>query len=627
VVALVGSSSCPQPSANVQAGTQLSYQRDLNDDRSEGVSPLWQQLRQRSAHLLLEALGLLLAPIGIFLGLRVRPMTEPGTIDPYFYTAYLQNGPELIARFGTKVTYFWARVGFILPARLSWWLFGSVPGFFAFRYVLALVAVVPAYLLFRRLGGLVYAWIAVAVLLTSPVILTAWATDYPDSSADSYLVAGIACLAIPLVSARPRLGWIAAAGVLFVLAFASQPVTALSVAAAGIAYLVAFGRIRSRRLVVEAGVMAASAVAAAATLAVASAVWLGAANYLSPTLAALRLVHQADKIAIFHSTTWKWMLYDGYLLVPPALCIAWLVLVAMARRDPSRTVCDPQRKILAERIELFLVLTVALAFTVHALGQFAGGSWTMELYLYTSPLFASSGLLLAATPARARALVGGLAVAAVILVPALIRPARPQLQFELPVSALLLGFLALFAVVAARLSRIPAGAVAAVGVVVGLTYLITTLSPIDKPLFQGQAAYLTPDYGTTLFGDGQRPLDEYTVATQLMTIVPPARERPGRLMLWWGPRPTEAVNRAAAQYLWLLDSLPMTLPVLDDSGAASLRANRCRWLVLLSDTGDEFPPAVNALASRGLQPVVRRDRTFAAGTVTLHVLVVELTSS
>jgi hypothetical protein len=591
-------------------------------------------MTNRAAVLLLEALGLLLAPITVFFGLHLRPMTEPGTIDPYFYTAYLQNGPDLIDRFGTKITYFWARVGFILPARLSWWLFGSVPGFFAFRYVLALVAVVPAYVLFRRLGGVVYGWIAVAVLLTSPVILTAWATDYPDSSADSYLVAGITCLAIPMVSTRPRLGWVAASGVFFVLGFASQPVIALSVAAVGIAYLVAFGRIRSSRLLVEAGVLIASSAAAAVTLAGASAVWLGAANYLSPTVAGLRLVHQADKIAIFHSTTWKWLLYDGYLLVPPALCIAWLVLVAVARRDPSLRAGRPQLNAGAGRTEIFIVLTVALAYTFHVAGQFLLGSWTMELYLYTSPLFASAGLLLAAilarlatTPRTARALVGGLAVAAIILVPVLIRPVRPQLQFEMPVSAVLLGALAVFAAAAGRLSRIPAGAVAAVSVVVALTYLITTIAPIDKPPFPGQAAYLTPDYGTTLFGDGQRAFDEYTVATQLVTVVPPAREQPGRLMLWWGPRPTEAVNRAAAQYLWLLDSLPMTLPVLDDSGAASLRANGCRWLVLLSDTGDEFPPAVDALASRGLQPVVRRDRTFTAGQVTLHVLLVELTSS
>jgi hypothetical protein len=589
---------------------------------------------RKAAALLLETLGLLLAPVAVFLGLHVRPMTEPGTIDPYFYTAYLQNGPDLIARFGTKITYFWARVGFILPARLSWWLFGSVPGFFAFRYVLALVAVVPAYVLFRRMGGLVYGWIAVAVLLTSPVILTAWATDYPDSSADSYLVAGIACLAIPMVSKRPRLAWIAASGVLFVLGFASQPVVALSVAAAGIAYLVVFGPIRRGRLLVEACVLIASALAAAVTLAGASALWLGAANYLSPTLAALRLVHQADKIAIFHSTTWKWLLYDGYLLVPPALCIAWLVLAAMARRETSLRADRPRLNPGAERTEVFIMLTVALAYAFHAAGQFLLGSWTMELYLYSSPLFASSGLLLAAILARlataprtARGLVGGLAVVAIILVPVLVRPARPQLQFEMPVSAVLLCALAAFAAVGGRLARIPTGAVAAVGAVVALTYLMTTLAPIEKPLFQGQAAYLTPDYGTTLFGDGQRPLDEYTVATQLVTVVPPAREQPGRLMLWWGPRPTEAVNRAAAQYLWLLDSLPTTLPVLEDSGVASVRANRCRWLVLLSDTGDEFGPAVNALASRGLQPVVRRDRTFAAGRVTLHVLVVELTSS
>ena len=145
-------------------------------------------IRARSAGLIrpfLEGAALLVSPIAAVFGLRITLMSPPDLNDPAMHTTFVIDPSDIYVRYTALFTPTerlreGARVGFLIPARLSYLLFGAVPGFLVFRYVLALVALVPAYLLVRRLYGRIAGAVAVIVILTCPVIILAWGTDFPE---------------------------------------------------------------------------------------------------------------------------------------------------------------------------------------------------------------------------------------------------------------------------------------------------------------------------------------------------------------------------------------------------------------------------------------------------------------
>lgn len=564
-----------------------------------------------------EAVLLLASPAIAFYLLHIRSMARADMIDPSFYTAYAQHGHDLVLRYPTSGMYYRVRLGFLLPAHAFYLLFGAVPGFYVFRYVLALIAVVPAYLLFRRLFGRGAGAVVVAVLLTSPVIFNAWGTDYPDSSAVSYLTAGVACLVMPASTRRRRLGWVTAAGVALSLAVHSQGVAVLLVATAVLVYL-GFSWRRGRQVLVEAAVLVGCVVVVTCALAVIAHFVFGTEyNIISPTLQASSHLRSARQLPHWWSSNWHWVYGRDYLLAPPIALAAWLVL-QFRRRPPAS---------LTERIVLAMAGLQWIAYVV--LQFFGGKTATLEFHLYVSMLWPGVCLTVAFVvvglcrrlfdhPATA-----WLPAAFVVAIPLVYRVIEPLPTFGMAVVGSVLAAVAVIAVAVARLTRgaRPVGAVAAL-LVVAVILGVTVGKGAYQPEMSGTTGLPRGNYADTIGGDGQRQIDVYRVASELHTVVPTARYKGDYLMMWYPAHQGAVLNLPTAQYLWQGKSLSYDLPRLSRPDRAALARHRPPTLLLLSKTGSEFPAALTALQL--YRPRVLRRGVLTSNSIHVHVWVLRL---
>ena len=507
-------------------------------------------------------------------------------------------------------------------ARLAYLAFGAVPGFFVTRYVLALVAVVPVYLLLRRLYGRPAGVAGILVVLSSPVILTAWGTDYPDCAAVSYTAGAVACLAMPCAR-RWRRAWLAAAGVLLVMAVWSHGVAVPLVGATLAGYL-AVRLLRDRaRLAGDLALLAAVAVAVTGLLVVAAAVLIGHANFIGLTWQALRYLSQPSQTAQWHSASWRWAPYVAYLLVPPAVLGAFAV--AVARR--GRAVPTP----------VLLVGVVAAAqLVVDLVLQFAGTVQTLEEHYLSSTLW--SGVCLAtaitiaelARPLSDRPLARWLPVAVLLAVP-LGYEAYPHVPpfGWLPFGAIMAAALIAAAAAARAGARLrhPLAAAAATGLglaAFAAAILVLTVAPIPAhPRLPNTIFDPPPAYSTALGGSGTIYIDSYRIATALPAFVGPATYRGEQLLIW---RLTSGhldyLTYAIGMYHDGFNKLHSYSPDLTQRDRRKLRSRRPAELLLVGDSAAPFRTALQHLSA--FRPALARAGELRAGPLVLHVWLIRL---
>ena len=617
---------------------------------------------RRSAGLLAEVAALLAAPVAVLLALGELPMASVPMIDRYFYQAYTEHGADLIKRYGAS-GYYWVRLGFTLPSRACYLLFGATNGFFVLRYLLALVAIVPAYLLFRRLYGIAAGAVAVAAVLSCPVLLYAWGTDYPDSSAVSYLVAGMCMLLMPSTRRGAHAVWLAGGAAMLALALHSQAVSAPLVAAVVVVQLAAGLRSSWRRMLADAGLMAVSLLAVTGVLMLFAHAMYGHWNIITPTLDASAHLRTPAELRKWHTIDWRWVLRDPYLAVPPMALLVWLAARFAVRRpaeDPAvvtaaETTTDTlpadeteeldetpvevpvreQRRPLPHP-EALLAVMLGLQVAFFTWWQFFDKGYGLEYHFASSMLWPATVLVLVAAVVRLSGpLLRSLRTAAVpallvLAVPYALTFTRGHLIFGLVPGLLTAAVLALLvggylrwqpdparhAVTAAVLAALVGGAVTGGG------YALTAGERLTGPLRPCQRPFPQPNYTDVLRTDRDWRLTQaqYELAAQLNEAVPPATHAHDDLMMWY-PAGDTLASSLAAQFLWSPNALRAHLPTLTTPDVHALDKRRPGTLLLMGVKDSGFDLAVSELSQAGAPMNVTSQRTLKAGPYTFHLWV------
>jgi hypothetical protein len=575
----------------------------------------------------LEALGVALAPAVIALVLRLRLMAPITMADPSMHTVYIVDPQQMYARYAAVMPAGrlreGARVGFLVPARLAYLAFGPVTGFLVIRYVFALIAVVPVYLLLRRLYGRPAGVAGIIVVLSSPVIVTALGTDYPNSAVVSYAAGALACLAMPC-AARWRRAWLAAAGVLLTMAVWAHGVAVPLVASTLAAYL-GVRLVRDRaRLAGDVALLAAVAAAVTGVLAAAAGVLFGRPDFIALTWQGVRFLAQPGQQALWHSATWRWAPHLAYLLVPPA--VLGCCITAFARS--GRRVPTPV---------LVVGIAAAAQLATYAFLEFGWTLQDLEQYFFSSTLWAGVCLVFAITVAElARPLSGRVTrwlPAAVLLAIPLGYEADPHPPSFgwLPTGAIVAAVVIAAAAVAraAGTRRHRFVAVAGTGLALAVMTagaLVLTVSPQSHlPLPNTPTDDVAAPYASALGGSFASYLDAYRIATSLPGFV----GRPGyagEQVIIWYPHSRDHTYWPYVEYAGIFhenfNSFSGQPPTLTPRDWALLRQRRPAEVLLYASTTAKFPAALARLGP--LRPGLVRTGVLRAGVMGLHVWLIRL---
>jgi hypothetical protein len=437
----------------------------------------------------------------------------------------------------------------------------------------------------------------------------------------SYLIGGLACLAMPCGD-RGRRFWLVASTALFTMAIWSHLVAVPLVAVCLVAYVVLRAMRDRRRLGSDLVLMGCVGVAVTVALSVASGIEIGQFNFISPTWHTYRYLDTPAQESIWHTKGWSWVAYLPYLLVPPAVVGAWMAV--FGRR--LRSIPTPQ---------LLIGLVCAGQILVFAWLQFFGTVQTLEQQYFSSTLWASVCITLAITLAEAsrpffdrpRALPWFPAV--LVLAVPLIYEVAPKVPtftwgtFGAPLAIALVagGVVSRFESVSK--SRATAMTRSALGIVVIVACaLYLTAVPLRPDPHLDVRLDPTPSYSTALGTTGAEELDVYRVATELPRFVGNATYKNEQLLTWVPRSEQESLTSVFGMYHSNFNLLPSSPPTVTTNAVAMLNARRPAEVLLLNT--QNVDPSPSLIALRAFRPVLMRATALRSGGFVVYAWLIHL---
>ena len=306
--------------------------------------------------------------------------TEPGTIDPWLYTALMTNFDFIYHHFVT--TYYASRLPAILPGYFLNSFLTPQQAYVVLHIVFFLAGALFLYLLVRTLFGVRVAVLMYPAILTNAIYVNAHTWDYVDGFVITYLSGGLYFLA-SCIGRRSRVRP-ALAGFFFAAAAMTNIFATLLVLFGVAAYL--FVRSRTDRL----AALARIAIETAWFLTGAAILLLGcglfAREHGGQFLFFMPSIHVASAINLstYKAPDYGWMLGEPRLLVPVFL-VAVVAVAWRRRRRPE-----------GERLGLALTVAGTWVVVLLALWEFFRRGTLLQLPYYFDLLFPFFFVMLAA---------------------------------------------------------------------------------------------------------------------------------------------------------------------------------------------------------------------------------------
>lgn len=322
-------------------------------DAGDGLQ--WRRLAR------IAVLGALPALVFFVLKPERYPLT-PNSLDPVFYTGYSLNFDDIMNAVRDR-HYFVTRWSLYMPMRVFDAAFGPTAGRLVWRWLLAaLVATGVALFVRRRGSGFAHQVLCVVLVLSMPIFVRAFMSDYFESTVVSLgIVLAVVCL-----DERQNVWTGSLAGGLGALMLVANPFAVFLVGfTIAAALALAGGGLRARAAFIGGGLIAAAAVIGTG--------WLvfrwryGIPNVYEPTITFMR-TYQGDPAA-WKSPRLDWLGRFTWLYIPPVLLV---VAALMSWRG----------RVTWTRVELGALVLCAVQYGFQWYDQFGRNAFGLELSFY-----------------------------------------------------------------------------------------------------------------------------------------------------------------------------------------------------------------------------------------------------